>query len=675
MRQIGRYEVLKTLGQGGMGVVYLARDPRFDRHIALKMLPRQLSVDETYRARFEREARTIAGLGHSAIVPVHDFGEYEGQLYLVMAFMSGGSLADRIYRIGEISTIQVRPMLKRVASALDAAHEKGIIHRDIKPANILFDSYDEAFLSDFGIVKVADASTDLTQGIIGTPYYLAPEMLQDGGLSNLIDVYSLGVTVYEALTGRRPYVGETYPAVIYAHANKPIPDIRNLRTDLTAPVAEVIKKSMAKEPELRYQSAGEFAEAFEEALVSEQTSAEVEAESNLALEPIPLHTQAIDTIDNQPLSEALNEGEKITSPSQSSNVASIEEELDKPEPAAKPKRKTRLPVIVVILLLIGIGTAGGAYGLGFLGEVPNINGTLATISEQPVGLEGDLADTESGVVEAMPSPVAEASQEVETSGEEGETGPIAVVTEDSNVPAEEQLALAGVDANDDWVPYTRVFNDVEMALVPASCFTMGEINRNINEQPEHTVCFEEPFWIDIFEVTNEQLGESTCLETSSDPQQPRICVSWVEADAHCAARASRLPTEAEWEYAARGPDGLSYPWGEVFASENAVYQGNNRLGQPSIVGSRPGGASWVGALDMSGNVWEWVNDWYSRTYYDVSPEVNPQGPTAGEDKVVRGGSWDFDEDNLRLTNRFWESPDSRFLNYGFRCAAPYTLGE
>ena len=172
-QQIGRYIVRSELGRGGMATVYLARDPNFDREVAIKVLPEVFLHEPQFRTRFEREAKTIAMLEHPAIVPVYDFGEVNDQPYIVMRYMAGGTLADRIER-GPLSLDEVSRLIARLAPALDAAHTHGIIHRDLKPGNILYDQYGNAFLSDFGIAHLAaEGLTTLTSGMaIGTPAYM-----------------------------------------------------------------------------------------------------------------------------------------------------------------------------------------------------------------------------------------------------------------------------------------------------------------------------------------------------------------------------------------------------------------------------------------------------------------------------------------------------------------------
>jgi serine/threonine-protein kinase len=165
-----------------MATVYLAHDPRFMREVALKALPHQFTHDPMFRTRFEREAQTIAALEHPAIVPVHDFGEEDGQPFIVMRYMSGGSLSDRL-RQGNMPLEAATAVLSRIASALDRAHSMGIIHRDLKPGNILFDQYEDAYLADFGIAKIAEATAALTgSALMGTPTYMSPEQVKGEGI-------------------------------------------------------------------------------------------------------------------------------------------------------------------------------------------------------------------------------------------------------------------------------------------------------------------------------------------------------------------------------------------------------------------------------------------------------------------------------------------------------------
>jgi eukaryotic-like serine/threonine-protein kinase len=189
--QIGRYEIRRELGRGGMATVYLALDPNIRRQVAIKVLPRQFTHDPKYLARFQQEAETIAALEHPAIVPIYDFGEYNDAPFLVMRYMSGGTLRDRLK--GEpLPLDEIAAILQRVAPALDYAHEGGVIHRDLKPANILFDHMGNSYLADFGIARLAEASQTMT--MIGTPAYMSPEQVESQvKLDGRSDIYALGV--------------------------------------------------------------------------------------------------------------------------------------------------------------------------------------------------------------------------------------------------------------------------------------------------------------------------------------------------------------------------------------------------------------------------------------------------------------------------------------------------
>ena len=227
------------------------------------------------------------------------------------------------------------------------------------------------------------------------------------------------------------------------------------------------------------------------------------------------------------------------------------------------------------------------------------------------------------------------------------------------------LAQIRVTSNADWTPYERDFNDVTMVLVPAGCFMMGSENGDDDEKPVNEQCFDIPFWIDKYEVTNAQYGSTGCESFSSEPDQPRNCVNWFDAQDFCEARGGRLPTEAEWEYAARGPDSLAYPWGNEFIADNVVYDANAE--QTAEVGSRPAGASWVGALDMSGNGWEWVSSLYQ--YYPYSDDHESNTDTSSG-RVLRGGSFFNSSFNLRAAYRLGYNPGNvdGGGGFGFRCA-------
>ncbi|WP_420642506.1 protein kinase domain-containing protein [Candidatus Leptofilum sp.] len=325
-KKYGRYQIESELGRGGMANVYLAHDPRFGRKVALKVMSRALQDDPTFRGRFEREARIIATLEHPAIVPVYDYGEVDGQPFLVMRYMPGGTLAERIIA-QPFSLATAVPIIQRLAGALDHAHQQGIIHRDLKPGNILFDQYENAFLTDFGIVKLAaGSSTDLTgSGVIGTPAYMSPEQIHgEQSLDGRSDIYTLGIILFEMLTGRKPYRADTPVKQMMAHVLNPIPYIREIKPELPDAFEQVMQRVLAKERNLRFATAEELTQAISQTLsglspppVTEssppdsKSTAELEDAPTISMEPPASVAQAMPTIvaervvDLPPAEEAL----------------------------------------------------------------------------------------------------------------------------------------------------------------------------------------------------------------------------------------------------------------------------------------------------------------------------------------------------------------------------------
>ncbi len=245
-----------------MSTVYLAHDPLFERDVAIKLLPHELLHQPTFRQRFEREAKIVAMLDHPAIVPVYDFGEYDSQPYLVMRYMIGGSLSERLKR-GPLAVGEAFQIIEKIARTLDEIHTRGIIHRDLKPGNILFDQRDEPFISDFGTAKPTGDYTQLTDtgGAVGTPAYMSPEQLQGNvALDGRSDIYTLGVLLYQMLSGEHPYQTDTPIGVALKHVMEPVPRILDTQPNLPASCQPIIARAMAKEREKRYQTAAEMAD-------------------------------------------------------------------------------------------------------------------------------------------------------------------------------------------------------------------------------------------------------------------------------------------------------------------------------------------------------------------------------------------------------------------------------
>ncbi len=266
-RRIGNYEITGLLGEGGMAIVYRARQLNIKREVAIKVMDERLARQSDFARRFEREAETIADLNHAHILKLFDYGQQDDQVYLVMELLRGGSLSSLI-RQESLPPERAGQIFDQVGSALDYAHRRGIIHRDLKPPNVLFDDAGNAFLTDFGIAKILSETTALTQTgtAMGTPAYMAPEQWQRGGVDSRADLYALGIMLFEMLTGHVPFEADTPYQMMFAHVQEPPPPIRSLRPDLPPAVEAVIQKALAKDPEQRFKSAGEMAAAFKAVL-------------------------------------------------------------------------------------------------------------------------------------------------------------------------------------------------------------------------------------------------------------------------------------------------------------------------------------------------------------------------------------------------------------------------
>lgn len=262
---VAGFRIERILGAGGMGVVYLAIDAALDRRVALKVMSPELAADDGYRDRFLTEAKLAASLEHAAIVPIYAAGESDGQLFLAMRLIEGGSLARRLAARGRLDPTETRQILAPIADALDRAHARGLVHRDVKPGNVLLED-DRSYLADFGLARSA-GSVDSGGGrdearLSGTIGYMAPEQIEGDPVTARTDLYALACTLYECLTGQRPFARDSEVAMIYAHLSERPPSVVTLRPELPRALDGVIAQGLAKRPEDRYRSGRELVEAF-----------------------------------------------------------------------------------------------------------------------------------------------------------------------------------------------------------------------------------------------------------------------------------------------------------------------------------------------------------------------------------------------------------------------------
>ncbi len=262
-QRLGQYEILAVLGRGGMAVVYRARQESMKRDVAVKVIKTNLAQVGDFLDRFSREAQMVALLSHPHILKVFDYGQQGDQVFLVMELLTGGSLAGMIKQ-GPLPLAIAARALDQIGSALDHAHRRGIIHRDLKPQNILLDEEGNTFLTDFGIAKLINDTTSLTNPnlTIGTPAYMSPEQCEGRPLDQRADVYALGILMFELLAGQVPFNADTPLSVMYMHIHTPPPSLRKLRAGVPPGLETVLNKALAKNPDDRFSSAGDFAVAF-----------------------------------------------------------------------------------------------------------------------------------------------------------------------------------------------------------------------------------------------------------------------------------------------------------------------------------------------------------------------------------------------------------------------------
>ena len=265
--ELAGYRIESLLGWGGMSVVYLAEDLRLKRRVALKLLAAELADDESFRDRFLHESELAASIDHPNIVPIYEAGTAEEHLFIAMRYVEGRDLKERLRR-GRLDPADASGILAQVASALDAAHARGLVHRDVKPSNVLLDAgarpdgSDHAYLADFGLTRRISEETAGDDGqLMGTIDYVAPEQIAGGEIDGRADVYSLGCVLYESLVGQPPFRGDSDLAVVFAHLEAEPPAASAQRPELPAALDAVIARALAKDPEQRHASCRELARA------------------------------------------------------------------------------------------------------------------------------------------------------------------------------------------------------------------------------------------------------------------------------------------------------------------------------------------------------------------------------------------------------------------------------
>lgn len=692
-----RYLIVRQIGKGGMGAVYEAKDERLGHLVALKQM---IVSDENLERAFKREGRILAQLDHPALPHVIDYFGANGSQFLVMQYIPGDDLERLRRKQGRPFPVErVMEWADQLLDALDYLHSHSppIIHRDIKPANLKLSPRGQLILLDFGIAKGGNAN----QTIVGenehsvyayTPHYAPLEQIHGDGTDQRSDLYSLAATFYNLLTAKKLPTVMTRANAERKQTPDPLLPVNQLNPEVPAALAALLSQAMALNPDERPQSARAMRAALRRIMIAPRGRAN--PDMMLRLDDMP-----------QDMSDSLE-----TLGTWNEATPAIAGTTNDLEPANK-----RLLTSVVILSVLGVTM----LGLILLVLVFNLfSSTSEPVAVIPTSTVPSSLTPQSGEITPPSSPD-------DSNGSNND--PLVAVTLETTdsepppatvAPPPTLIPLPDVDGS-------RISekDGMRMLLVPEGEFLMGSLNEEAeageSQKPQRSV-FLDPFWIDQTEVTNAQfarfvqeMGYMTYAEqkgtayvyegegkwnevAGANWQYPRgpacehdnfealpvVQVSWDDAKAYCEWAGRRLPSEAEWEKAARGTDGRTYPWGNDAPTGNLLNvcdkncplewaDGNtdDSYEFTAPVGSYHAGASPYGALDMSGNVWEWVADWYGEDYYKTSPLSNPLGPESGNDRVLRGNSWSNGISSVRTALRHNDPPADPNDERGFRCAS------
>jgi formylglycine-generating enzyme required for sulfatase activity len=708
-----RYRLTRRLGEGGMGTVYEGEHIHLGTKHAVKALrPYGTLTEEQQRqleSRFLREAKICASIRHANLVPVTDFGTSEGVPYLVMDFIDGEDLQQLISKQGGLGEKMSLEVLRDVASAVGALHDKDILHRDLKPPNVMIErKTGRVILTDLGIAKdLTGGGTQQTQGILGTPSYMAPEQMIDTSKTGFeSDVYALGACLYSMLAGKDPFEGDN-PLVVLQQAREnlfaygSLAGVAKSRDRLSlSPQTDALLDAMTKYERKerlgrtkdvvgRVDSilAGVDSSAWAgtQHLASEQAAGLRQGDEMTLFDMEMLETDAAQgpaggpPRPESPAPSAAAGGPQAGAPRAPSPSAPAGVDVAPPKPASTRQALAALSgdeggvraggsqrsfaAVWALLALLAAGGGGAFYYFKvFLpGQKPPADERTA---DGPAEETAAPAKPEKPPAERPATEVAGATTQAEgpSVGVKGpavaEVEPPAPAFDESKAPRSIKVALGGA-------------RPLELVLVRSGRFRLGSSDPDAKDEgPVREIELTRPFYIGRHEVTagqfaaflaaepgrlpaQEKLGEMG-LELVGDAvrpfegleDQPVASVSHVQARSFCrwASKLSGLkiglPGEVEWEYAARGPESPKYPWGEEW--DEALCSAGRRDSGPVAVGSFPDGASWCGAEDMAGSVFEWCADkWDERRYRKLprrAPPVLGAGSSSGM-RVIRGGSF------------------------------------
>jgi eukaryotic-like serine/threonine-protein kinase len=425
--KIGHYKIVSELGRGGMGVVYKAFEESLNRFVAIKVLGDHLASDEQFLSRFTREARAAGGLSHPNVIPIYFIGEDNGLHYFAMEYVSGRSVQSMIRSEGRIDNPRASQIILQAAQGLAAAHDNGIIHRDIKPANLMVDDRGVVKIADFGVALPAEVQTKLTAtgALMGTPGYLSPEQCMGESIDQRTDIYALGVTYFEMLTGRMPFNAESPLALLRQILQDDPPDVSQLNAEVDDDAKRILKKMIARNRDERYQTCHELIPDLEEYLAARKVrsvTASLATRSNAA--PGAAFTPtAIVGAETVAAAKTVVPATQVTAPGNAPFVQPVTQPAPIVPPAPPPvqKKKSSFALIAAVAILAFVATVAGAgmigykYVHGFFSTTKaSVLPMTSTVAPAPVKSSGGT-DTGVELSDAKPSPL-DSTQPIPPSG-------------------------------------------------------------------------------------------------------------------------------------------------------------------------------------------------------------------------------------------------------------------
>ena len=605
--RIGDYRIVRSLGRGGFGSVWEA-ERQDGSKVAMKILNPQVLQNEKVVKKFFHEAMILAKLDHPNICKLLDFFPDGDNYAIVMEYVQGIELKELLSQHeGPLPFDQAYNLAKQVLAAFQYADANGILHRDIKPGNIMIDHNGNAKIMDFGIATMSTVASQDTAASMLSISYVPPERFDKSRpIDARSDIYSLALVFYEMFAGRRAFGATDTSEIMFCHLNERPDPPNTFARGLPQEISQAISKGLEKKPEDRFQDFGAFLQALE--------------------------------VDQQAFDDAtvIYDDETLITPTAGGPAAKDSE----PAVELKEKKSRSALVLVVMVLLLGAGVGG-----------------YLLLKQKPV--------------EPSVSAIAPAA------------------------------IKAGTEKAEAFQEIKHAVDESVMVHIPAGEFIMGS-DRYSAEEPVQTI-FLDDYYIDKYPVTNKQFrnfvdatGYVTDAEkegfgmvrlgrrwkkiegaawrkpdglTSIDGKDdhPVSQISYNDAVKYCEWAKKGLPTEAQWEKAARGPEGNEYPWGNSEPNDTMA-NFDNIVGSTTSVGSYDKGQSFYGLHDMAGNVYQWCQDWYGT---GTRKPKSPAGPETGKERVIKGGSFIEGVESLRSANRDRYEPGYSSFLFGFRCAKPY----